>query len=111
VGDLLVSLLGLLVGSLPQRQPWRSIVTALYLAGAVVGVTVLTCLSMTPSARHRNDAVHRLLEHLRLRCEARRIEADWFKDEWTAPRAYAVLDRAWATEASGDGQLLTRSVS
>lgn len=42
--DLPASLLGLLVGSLPERKPWRSIVTARYLAGAVVGVTVLTSL-------------------------------------------------------------------
>lgn len=31
-------------------------------------------------ADDRNTAVHRLLEALGLRCEARLVEADWFKD-------------------------------
>jgi RimJ/RimL family protein N-acetyltransferase len=46
-------------------------------------------------ADDRNVAVHRLLEHLGLRCEARLVEADWFKDEWTTLRIYAVLAREW----------------
>lgn len=46
-------------------------------------------------ADDRNHAVHRLLEHLGLRCEARLVEADWFKAEWTTLRVYAVLDREW----------------
>ena len=40
-------------------------------------------------------AVHRLLEHLGLRCEARLVDADWFKGEWTTLRIYAVLAREW----------------
>jgi RimJ/RimL family protein N-acetyltransferase len=47
-------------------------------------------------ADDRNVAVHRLLEHLGLRCEARLVEADWFKEEWTTLRIYAVLAREWA---------------
>ena len=43
----------------------------------------------------RNDAVQRLLERLGFRCEARLLEADWFKDEWTTPRVYAILRREW----------------
>jgi RimJ/RimL family protein N-acetyltransferase len=43
----------------------------------------------------RNTAVHRLLERLGLRCEARLVEADWFKDEWTTLRVFAVLRREW----------------
>jgi RimJ/RimL family protein N-acetyltransferase len=43
----------------------------------------------------RNTAVHRLLERLGFRCEARHVEADWFKGEWTTLRVYAVLDREW----------------
>jgi RimJ/RimL family protein N-acetyltransferase len=43
----------------------------------------------------RNVAVHRLLERLGLRCEARLVEADWFKGEWCTLRTYAVLRREW----------------
>jgi RimJ/RimL family protein N-acetyltransferase len=43
----------------------------------------------------RNDAVPRLLERLRFRCEARLLEADRFKDEWSTPRVYAILRREW----------------
>ncbi len=47
-------------------------------------------------ADDRNVAVHRLLERLGFRCEARLVEADWFKGEWTTLRIYAVLRRDWA---------------
>jgi RimJ/RimL family protein N-acetyltransferase len=43
----------------------------------------------------RNVAVHRLFERLGFRCEARLVEADWFKGEWTTLRIYAVLRREW----------------
>ena len=43
----------------------------------------------------RNAGVHRLFERLGFRCEARLVEADWFKDEWTTLRIYAVLRREW----------------
>jgi aminoglycoside 6'-N-acetyltransferase len=43
----------------------------------------------------RNAAVHRLLERLGMREEARLVEADWFKGEWTTLRVYAVLRREW----------------
>ena len=46
-------------------------------------------------ADDRNLAVQRLLERLGLRCEARLIEADWFKGEWTTLRTYATLRREW----------------
>lgn len=46
-------------------------------------------------ADDRNVAVHRLLERLGLRCEARLVEADWFKGEWSTLRVYAVLRREW----------------
>jgi RimJ/RimL family protein N-acetyltransferase len=46
-------------------------------------------------ADDRNTAVHRLLERLGLRCEARLVEADWFKGEWTTLRIYAILSREW----------------
>ena len=36
-----------------------------------------------------SPAVHRLLERLGFRCEARHVEADWFKGEWTTLRVYA----------------------
>ena len=46
-------------------------------------------------ADDRNDGVHRLLERLGFRLEARLVEADWFKEEWTTLRVYAVLRREW----------------
>jgi RimJ/RimL family protein N-acetyltransferase len=47
-------------------------------------------------ADDRNVAVHRLLERLDFRCEARLVEADWFKGEWTTLRVYATLRREWS---------------
>jgi RimJ/RimL family protein N-acetyltransferase len=46
-------------------------------------------------ADDRNVPVHRLLERLGFRCEARLVEADWFKGEWTTLRVYATLRREW----------------
>jgi RimJ/RimL family protein N-acetyltransferase len=53
-------------------------------------------------ADDRNAAVQRLLERLGFRCEARLVEADWFKGEWTTLRTYAILRREWVTR-SGRG--------
>jgi RimJ/RimL family protein N-acetyltransferase len=47
-------------------------------------------------ADDRNVAVHRLLERLGFRCEARLVEADWFKGEWSTLRVFGLLDREWA---------------
>jgi len=44
----------------------------------------------------RNRAVHHLFERLACRCEARLVEADWFKGEWATLRVYAILRREWA---------------
>ena len=46
-------------------------------------------------ADDRNVPVHRLLERLGFRCEARLVAADWFKGEWTTLRTYATLRREW----------------
>jgi RimJ/RimL family protein N-acetyltransferase len=46
-------------------------------------------------ADDRNLAVQRLLERLGFRCEARLVEADWFKGEWATLRIYATLRREW----------------
>jgi RimJ/RimL family protein N-acetyltransferase len=46
-------------------------------------------------ADDRNTAVHRLLERVGMRCEARLLEADWFKGEWTTVQVYALLRRRW----------------
>ena len=46
-------------------------------------------------ADERNVAVHRLLERLGFRCEARFVEADWCKGAWSTLRVYAVLARDW----------------
>lgn len=41
----------------------------------------------------RNTAVQKLFGRLGFLCEARQVEADWFKGEWTTMRAYAMLER------------------
>ncbi len=46
-------------------------------------------------ADDRNVPVHCLLERLGLRCEARLLDADWFKGEWTTLRIYAALRDEW----------------
>ena len=46
-------------------------------------------------ADDRNAAVKHLLERLGFRCEARLVEADWFKGEWSTLCVYAILDREW----------------
>jgi RimJ/RimL family protein N-acetyltransferase len=46
-------------------------------------------------ADDRNRPVQRLLENLRFRCEARHIDADWFKNEWSTLRVYAILEHEW----------------
>jgi RimJ/RimL family protein N-acetyltransferase len=48
-------------------------------------------------ADDRNVAVHRLLERLGFRCEARLVEADWFKGEWSTLRVFAVLADEFST--------------
>jgi RimJ/RimL family protein N-acetyltransferase len=45
----------------------------------------------------RNASVHRLLERLGLRPEARFVDADWFKGEWTTLRVHAVLAAEWVS--------------
>jgi RimJ/RimL family protein N-acetyltransferase len=39
----------------------------------------------------RNEPVHRLFERLGFRCEARLVDADWFKETWSTLRIYALL--------------------
>lgn len=39
----------------------------------------------------RNEKACRLFERLGMRCEARLVDADWFKGEWTTLRIYAML--------------------
>jgi RimJ/RimL family protein N-acetyltransferase/catechol 2,3-dioxygenase-like lactoylglutathione lyase family enzyme len=43
----------------------------------------------------RNVAVHRLLARVGFREEARLVEADWFKGEWTTVRVFGLLRREW----------------
>jgi RimJ/RimL family protein N-acetyltransferase len=49
----------------------------------------------------RNAGVHRLFERLGFRAEARLVEADWFKGEWTTLRVHALLRREWAALQAG----------
>ena len=46
-------------------------------------------------ADDRNGAVHRLLERLGFRCEARLVEADWFKGAWSTLRVFGLLRHEW----------------
>ena len=46
-------------------------------------------------ADERNHSVHRLLERVGLRCEARMVEAEWFKGEWTTVCVFATLASEW----------------
>jgi RimJ/RimL family protein N-acetyltransferase len=43
----------------------------------------------------RNDASARLCERLGMRQEARLVENEWFKGEWTNELDFAILDREW----------------
>jgi RimJ/RimL family protein N-acetyltransferase len=52
-------------------------------------------------ADDRNAAVKRLLERLGFRREARLVEADWFKGEWSTLCVYAILDREWQGRLDG----------
>ncbi len=74
------------------REALRAVITELLRERAVHRVYAET--------DERNHAVHRLLESLGLRCEARLIEADWFKGAWSTSRIYAVLDREWAPRSA-----------
>jgi RimJ/RimL family protein N-acetyltransferase len=51
-------------------------------------------------ADDRNVPVQRLLERLGFRCEARLVEADWFKGEWSTLRVYATLSSEWRDRRS-----------
>jgi RimJ/RimL family protein N-acetyltransferase len=55
-------------------------------------------------ADDRNPAVHRLLERLGFRCEARLVQADWFKGEWTTLRIYACLRNEWRAPTTRGGR-------
>lgn len=44
----------------------------------------------------RNDAAQGVMEGLGFRCEARLVDADWFKNEWTTVRVYALLRTEWS---------------
>jgi RimJ/RimL family protein N-acetyltransferase len=43
----------------------------------------------------RNTAVHRLFDRLDFRREARLVEADWHKGEWTTVIIHGLLGREW----------------
>ena len=53
----------------------------------------------------RNTPVHRVLERLGFRLEARLVDADWHKDEWTTLRAYALLAEEWRAARAGSARL------
>ena len=71
------------------------------LAGEALAAVVATLFAdhgmhrVVAETDDRNAPVHRLLERLGFRCEARLVEADWFKGEWTTVRIYALLAREY----------------
>lgn len=69
------------------HEALRGLVTALFERHAIRRVIA--------QADDRNLAVHRLLDRLGFRLEARFVEADWFKGEWATLRVYAVLHTDW----------------
>jgi RimJ/RimL family protein N-acetyltransferase len=70
---------------------------------ATEAVRALTDLAFDHAGAHRvsarlderNTGSARLLERLGFRQEARFVDGEWFKDEWTTLLVYAVLDREW----------------
>ena len=59
---------------------------------------------VSAEADDRNVPVRRLLERLGFRCEARLVEADWFKGEWSTLRLYAILDWEWHGRQNAERQ-------
>ncbi len=55
-------------------------------------------------ADDRNVPVRRLLERLGFRCEARLVDADWYKGAWSTLRTYAMLDREWRGHPNAERQ-------
>lgn len=51
----------------------------------------------------RNTASARVVERLGFRREARLVESEWFKDEWTTLLVYALLEDEWR-ERGGTGR-------
>jgi RimJ/RimL family protein N-acetyltransferase len=50
---------------------------------------------VSAEADDRNRRVHGLLRRVGFRCEARLVEAEWFKGEWSTLRVDAILEREW----------------
>jgi RimJ/RimL family protein N-acetyltransferase len=77
------------------------------LAGEALGAVITTLFEdhgihrLYAEADDRNHAVHRVFERLGFRCEARLVEADWFKGEWSTLLIYALLRSEWHNSASG----------
>jgi RimJ/RimL family protein N-acetyltransferase len=76
-------------GSGLATEALAAVVTELFVARGIHRVYA--------EADDRNAAVHRLFERLGFRCEARLVEADWFKGEWSTLRVFAVLRREWVS--------------
>ena len=64
-------------------------------SGTLCGDCAVRVVTDQPATAEVGVAVHRLLERLGFRCEARLVEAEWFKGEWSTLRVFAVLEREW----------------
>jgi len=93
-----------------MREPPRTAEIGMTLAAAsqgrgsareAVGALVTTLFQrhrvhrVIARADDRNLPVQRVLDGLAFRLEARLLDADWFKGEWTTLRCYAVLADEW----------------
>lgn len=74
------------------------------LAGEALGAVVARLFAelglhrVVAETDDRNAGIHRVLERLGFRCEARLVEADWFKEEWVTLRTFALLRREWEAQ-------------
>jgi RimJ/RimL family protein N-acetyltransferase len=84
-----------------EVERWRPTARARGWATEALGAIVSTLFEVHHMHRvfgqvdDRNTAVQKLFGRLGFRCEARQVEADWFKGEWTTVRVYAMLEREW----------------
>jgi RimJ/RimL family protein N-acetyltransferase len=69
--------------------------------GAVCGDCAVRAVDDQPATAEvgvtlaRDWQGHALLERVGFRCEARLVEADWFKGGWSTLRVYGMLERDW----------------
>ncbi len=69
------------------------------LTGALFGLPAIE--RVIAHADDRNAPVHALLEALGFRLAARRVDAEWFKGEWTTLRVYELDEQTGRSQPGG----------